>query len=308
MEITEEQVFEALGLGENERGPADPAPEEEPADPAIAEEPAGDDASGDEEPEGHGDEPEEQGGKPAMTPEERREHAAQRRRAEQQAAIDAAVQSAVKAEQEKARQAMADFFERAGLKNNITGQPIRTTEEYDQWKQAFDAQKLDRDLKAGKLTKEGLDAAIESHPAVRQAREMVAQQEAARRQQDEAAAKARVDADLAEIRKMDPTINTVEDLLKMPNAKEFYGFVKQGNSFLNAFRLANWDRLEQQRVEAARRQAAVNTRGKEHLTGTDAVRGKGSVSVPAEEMELFRQLNPEASEDEIRAYYNKHKK
>ena len=124
----------------------------------------------------------------------------------------------------------------------------------------------------------------------------------------EAEAKARVDAELAEIHKMDPTINTVEDLLSMPSAKAFYDLVRKGNSFLDAFRLANFDRLQTARAEAARQQAMNNARGKDHLTGTGTPQGTGAATVPADEMRAFKLFNPTATEAEITAWYNKHKK
>ena len=134
------------------------------------------------------------------------------------------------------------------------------------------------------------------------------QQAAEVEQRRQAEAKARVDAELAEIHKMDPTINTVEDLLSMPSAKAFYDLVRKGNSFLDAFRLANFDRLQTARAEAARQQAMNNARGKDHLTGTGTPQGTGAATVPADEMRAFKLFNPTATEAEITAWYNKHKK
>lgn len=48
-----------------------------------------------------------------------------------------------------------------------------------------------------------------------------------------------------------------------------------------------------------------NQRGKGHLNGTGATRGNGDKNVPAEEMRMFRLFNPNATEAEIRDYYNR---
>ena len=329
-EFTEQQVYEALGLGAKEQEPADPAPsnqepepqaepitggakEQKPAAPASQEEPVAQEEPEEtppaQEPEGGaGEEPAQQlpdKGAGQLTEEQRKENAARRRREETQAAIDKAVQDAVKAEQDRSKAEMDAFFAAAALKNTITGKPITNMEEFNEWKQAFDAAKMQRDLKAGKLTPEGLQKMIEQTPAIKQIQQIAQKQAEAAKQQSEAAAKARMEAEIQEIHKLDPTINDVKDLLKMPTAKEFYALVKKGNSFLDAFRLANYDRLTAAAAEAAKQQAMNNARSKDHLTGASPQRGQGTVPVPADEMAMFRAINPGATDAEIQAYYNK---
>ncbi len=282
---------------------------QEPAESAKAEaEIPGGDLEGHPDPVGPEGEPgapaEESGGKPGeMSQEQRREAAAARRRAEQQAAIDKAVQE----ERERAKGEMAAFFNRANLKNTITGEDIRSMEEFEAWEKAFSASKIQRELKEGKLTPESLEAAIAENPVVKQAQELIRKQEEAARAAEATAAKARVDAELLEIQKLDPAVRSVEDLLHMPTAKEFYALVQKGNSFLDAFRLVNFDRLTTQAAEAARQQAQNLSRSKDHLTATTGQRGGGAISVPPDELKLFREMNPGASEADIQAYYNKYK-
>ena len=250
-----------------------------------------------------------QAGAPAQqTKEQRAENAARRRREEQQAAIDAAVKKAVEDERARTKGQMETFFAKAGMKNTVTGKPITTLEEFDAWQADYEAARLQKDLKAGKLTPEALRSAVEQTPAIQTLKKQQEQQAAEEEQRRQAEAKARVDAELAEIHKMDPTINTVEDLLSMPSAKAFYDLVRKGNSFLDAFRLANFDRLQTARAEAARQQAMNNARGKDHLTGTGTPQGTGAATVPADEMRAFKLFNPTATEAEITAWYNKHKK
>lgn len=328
-ELTEQKVYEALGItpgtpaeGAKEREPAAPAdqgkkPNEDgaPADGALGEqeqEPAatateeGDPADQPAAPEGGQEE--QPSGKPPMSEEERREAAAQRRRQEQQAAIDDAVEKAIQAEREKSQGELEGFFKSAQLKNTFTGEPITSMEEFWEWKKAFDAAKLQKDLKAGKLTQEDLDQVISEHPAVKRAQEIAQQADQAKEEQEKAAAQRRIAAEMVEIQKLDPSIKDVADLLKMPTAKEFYTYVTKNHlSYLDAFKLANRERLEQQAAEAARQQTATNIRGKEHLTTTKP-QGAGAATVPPEEMRMFRLMNPDATEAQIQEYYNKHKK
>lgn len=335
-DFTEQQVFDALGLGEQEQETAAPAPggdtapetnktdqtpQETPEDGAGGEQeqeaaapaPGG----GDTDPEsGEPGEQQEDDGEPAaegagkkrpMTEEQRKEAAAQRRRAETQAAIDKAVEEAVKAEKDRSKAEMDAFFAAAALKNTITGKPITNMEEFNAWKQAFEAAKLQKDLKAGRLTPEALQKVIEQTPAMQQVQQMVQRQDEQQRQQAQEAAQVRVDQEIAEIHKLDPSINTVKDLLTMPKAKEFYALVKKGNSFLDAFRLANFETLTAKRADAARQQAMNNARSKDHLTATGGQRGAGAAQVPPDEMAMFRLINPGATDAEIQAYYNKQK-
>ncbi len=243
------------------------------------------------------------GGKPAQTAEQRRENAARRRQAETQAAVD----QAVAAEREKHQKELADFFQAASLKNTITGKPITSMEEFNAWKQDFAAAKLQRELKAGKLTPEALNQAIAQNPAVQQVQQMARESEEAKRRAAEAEAKVRIDAELKEIGKMDPTIKGPEDLLKMPKAKEFYAYVKRGFSFLEAYKMANFDTLTTRTAEAARQQAMTNARGKNHLTGTRQ-QGAGALTVPADELAMFRAFNPDATDEQIQDFYNKDKR
>ena len=335
-DFTEQQVFDALGLGEQEQEAAAPAPggdtapetnktdqtpQETPEDGAGGEQeqeaaapaPGGEDTDPES---GEPGEQEKDGGKPAaegagkkqpMTEEQRKEAAAQRRRAETQAAIDKAVEEAVKAEKDRSKAEMDAFFAAAALKNTITGKPITNMEEFNAWKQAFEAAKLQKDLKAGRLTPEALQKVIEQTPAMQQVQQMVQRQDEQQRQQAQEAAQVRVDQEIAEIHKLDPSINTVKDLLTMPKAKEFYALVKKGNSFLDAFRLANFETLTAKRADAARQQAMNNARSKDHLTATGGQRGAGAAQVPPDEMAMFRLLNPGATDAEIQAYYNKQK-
>lgn len=246
-----------------------------------------------------------------LSDEQRRENAARRRREEQQQAVNEALAQ----ERERTKGEWKAFFAKANLKNTLTGKPITSKEEFDEWHAAFEAAKLERDLKAGKLTPEGLEQAIRKvtqgppspggQPRAAAPTEGGTGAEAQQSAQDMAATKARIDAEIQEIHKMDPTINTPADLLKMPNAKEFYEYVRRGNTFLDAYRLANREKLEAKIAEAAKQQTMNAARSKDHLNATGNARGGGASSVPAEEMELFHLMNPDASEAEIQAYYNK---
>lgn len=316
MDITEAKVYEAMGLpvpeGAQAQEPADPADPastqvqteegaqgQEVADPAeVQTDPTGEDASE------TGESQEE--GRQSMPAEQRRQNAARRRQQEEQARTDAAVRAAVAAEKARNEALVKDLFARAGLRNTVTGQPITTMEEFDSYQQQFAAAKLQQDLQAGKLTAESLNQAISQHPMVKKAEEVIRSTEEARRQQETQAAQARIDAQIAEIHALDPKINTVKDLLNMPNYQVFYGYVNKGLSMTDAYYLANRQQLDAAKAEAAKQAALNNARGKDHLIAAGNARGSGAASVPADVMAMYRQFNPSASEAEIQANWNKY--
>ena len=297
MEVTESKIYEAFGME---------APAEEPvpaAEQNAHEEPADDQT--DEESVESGDEGSDEGGRQEQTPEQRRSNAARRREAEKKAEIDSAVSAAVKAAEEKAKAQQAAFFAAAGLKNTITGEPITNMDEFDAWKREYDAKKLESDLKKGKLTPEGLQQVIDQNPTVKAAKAIVENQQAAERQQADSAARAKIEAEFAEIQKYDPNIKGVPDLMKMENFEEFKAKVDKGYTFLDAYLSVNRDKIETQRNEAARTQAGLNARGKSHMTGITNQRGAGNQAVPPDIMQQYRFFNPKATDEEIIAHYNK---
>ena len=275
---------------EQENNDSPPAP-----DPKTAggEGEVGDEPPGTEEPKG-------------QTAEQNAQFAAARRKAE--AERDTAVRQAIQNEQARHKAEMDAFFAAANLKNTITGAPITNMEEFNSWKAAFEATKLQRDLQAGKLTPEGLNKVISETPVIKKAEEIIRQSEDAARRAREQQARLKVDEQLREISKLDPSIRSLQDLAQMENYDVFYELVKRNNSLLDAFKLANYDALVQKAV-ASSRQAAVNSvQSKRHLSQTTA-RGTGAVSVPADVMEQYRAFNPDATEAEIQAHYNRnHKK
>ena len=113
---------------------------------------------------------------------------------------------------------------------------------------------------------------------------------------------------MAEIHKLDASINSLEDLLRAPYGQELYAMTQRGYSIKDAHFLLNHERLEQAKLEAARQQAMAGARNKDHLTGTGTPRGGGAISVPSSDLAMFRQFNPGASDAQIQEYYNKYMK
>lgn len=206
-----------------------------------------------------------------------------------------------------AQKAIDEAFALSGLKNPYTGQPITSKAEYDAYKERFERERQERFLQQTGMSQEEFQQFVQGLPEVREARQAREAAEKAVREAREAAARVKVEEQIREISAMDPSVKSLEDLVKMPNYPRFYELVRRGNTLTDAYRLANFDTLAQ-RAAAGARQAAVNAaRSKEHLTETKS-RGSGAVSVPAEVREQYKLFNPDATEEEIQRHYQKYHK
>lgn len=330
MEMTEAKIFEAFGYPEQAAQSAKAAAEAAGAKEQVVAEPAAEGTNADttgsategqqvqQEPQkaqqtGQEAEPTEEpgeDGKQQQTEQQRRENAARRRRQEQQAAVDQAVAQARQAMEQEQNRQWEQFFQQAGFKNSVTGQPIKTKAEYDAWQTEFAQQQLAEQLKKGELTPEALQQVISNNPIVQQAQQLIQQDSAAKQQAQEAAEQQRIQSEIAQITAMNPAIKSVEDLARMPQAEfdAFKGYVDKGYSFLDSYKLSHMEQIVNARAEAARNAALNNARGKDHLSATQNPGGAGESAVPKAQMELYRKLMPKATPEEIQKHWNKYNK
>lgn len=313
--MEEKEIYEALGLELPQRQ------DEAPEGAGDGQESAQELQKGQEgqEPESGQDELEDgqEGIQEGQEPEEQEKPKEQKAQTLTREALEEAVRQAVARERQRQEQVMADFFRSANLRDPVTGEIIRDMSGLESYSQAAETRRLERNLAEGKLTPEDIDAMIRRRlaakpqeagtPPAAQTEHPAAQTEIPAPQVTEE----QVAAELAEIHRLDPSVNSLEDILKGPEREAFVSAVRRGNSFLDAFRLASFDRLQQQRqVEAAQRAAQAErnrSRSKEHMVPAGS-RGQGAAEVPADILELYREIMPEASAEEIQKHYNKFKR
>ena len=293
--LEEHEYYEALGLTPPEPEDDEPTPEEQPDETGETPPPADETTPEDEPPA----EPEEQS--PPETPPEDNAPTAEQMR------IDVAVQAALEAERQKTNQRLSAFFAKAGLRNPLDGnKPIESLEAFEAYQQAYDAQQLQRRLKAGQLTPEDLQAAIAATPEMQRLRQQEQERQAQEQAAQKAAQRAQIDAELTEIGKLDPTVKTLEDILRQETGKEFAAKVRQGYSFLDAFRLANYQRLMDGAAAAAREKETL-ARSKEHLAPHGKGKGQGAPSVPAEVSQMYDALIPGMTAEEKQKHWARYK-
>lgn len=69
-----------------------------------------------------------------------------------------------------------------------------------------------------------------------------------------------------QIGKLDGRIQSLSDLIAMPEYGEFYGLVKKGMDLVQAYKVTCCDRLMKQAAEAASRQTMRSVASRQHLT------------------------------------------
>ncbi len=196
-----------------------------------------------------------------------------------------------------------------GIVDPYTNKPITTRAQYDAYNERAYKERRQRILDRSGMTEEELDEFIAALPEVRKAREDSGRAEALIRREREREARARVDAEVAKIAAMDPSVKSIADLTTGENYDKLLSYVKRGYELSDAWTLANFGRLREM-AQASARQAAHNSQ--EGRAGMERSRQRGqgdnSVPVPKDVKELYQTLNPGASDEEIRKYYNDYMK
>lgn len=270
---------------------------EEQAEEPEAEEPEAEEEEAEEEEAESGEQAEEpEADHQEQDPQTRKENAARRRRRQQEERIRQAEEAAREDERKKAKEAWEQFFKTANLRDPKTGEIITSAEEFQRSQKEMESRKLRRKLSGGELSVEDILAVVEQSPAIQQMRR---QQE----QEQEREFKAVVDKEMERIREMDPEIKDLNDILAMDTGKEFQRLVREnGLSFLQAFRLANEEKLKKAAAAKAARTAYSQQAGKAHLHAS-GTRGQGGVQVPQGVAYWYRQFQPGMTDEEIRKDY-----
>lgn len=314
--FTEQDVAEELGVQIEEHDDDGAALEEHPEPAGAGEGHENNDQDGQEPPEDHGEtggqegaEGRQNGGegrREPQKPEERRQWAERRRAWEaEDRARRAAQESAVQA---RVDQAYADMFR--GQVNPFTKQPITTQKEF----QAYQAERQRRDreqeLKSAGIAPETIRGMVEQEMAPfrqqMEAARMAAAQ--ARAREVRAAAQKSIEASLKNISALDPSIKSMEDIAAMPTAERFNELVQKGIGMEDAFYLANRKEIEGRKVAAATAAARTNAASRSHLNPVKPGSGKPPVEVPAAQAEMYREMMPDATDEEIRTAYARYLK
>ena len=187
------------------------------------------------------------------------------------------------------------------MRNPETGQPIRTTQDYFDALDAQERMNARREVQRRGVDPGLIDRMIANNPVIRQAQQVIRDNTLRQGEME-------LENQILQISSFDPSVKSLDDIVKMPTFPVFDAYVRQGLSITDAYRLANFDSLAQ-RDAAANRQAAINSvRGKSHLApigGVAGEAGKQLVDIPQNERYLWEEAYPELSYKELKEKYNK---
>ncbi|MDR3149663.1 MAG: hypothetical protein LBT88_06615 [Oscillospiraceae bacterium] len=197
--------------------------------------------------------------------------------------------------------AQEELLANLGLENPATGRPVKTAADYQMYLQAT----MQARLENGEVTVDEINKLVEQHPEVQRARQAAAQMQEERINAMRAAESKRFLDDFGEITKLDPEIKSIDNLKSLASYPQILAELQNQKrpNILAAFKAVEADRLAERARTAQREHSAMLHKSKSHLTATKA-RGQGLKSVPRDELEMFRALNPDATTDEITNYYN----
>ena len=310
MFLGEIDYWAALGLeapqGETGTDSADPSEQPEGAtDPEIAD-PDEDGESIQQEDAEDGGEQEDETPEPEQKLEqsksERARQAAARRKREQDAAIQAAVEAALSRERAENERRTRELLKGLNLKDPETGAAIESMDQYQSWQSQQALKNAESELKRGKLTAQTLQQVVSQMPELQKMRDALQRAEAERQTAESQRVQQQIQAELSEISKLDPTVTTLDSLLRSEKGQQIYDLTKRGLDLVSAYKVANLDKLTQRAASAAKAQKAASDQGRQHLRQTSS-RGQGSVEVPADIAEMYKSLTPGISDAEMRQKY-----
>ena len=243
---------------------------------------------------------------PAQSAEENAKYAAARRKAEKD--MNERIERAVADAKKAAADETANMLKGMGILNPYTGKPLATMEDLKAYAEA--ASKEQQEMAEGKLneyglSKEEIDALVQSHPDVVAARESSARLKELEAKAQTVRDRQVFDEEIAKIQEFDPRVKSFEDFYNDDKHEEMVQMVKeQGMKIHQAWKLAHFDDIVTRSVEASKQDTLNRVRGKEHLEKTGS-RGDGGISIPSDILAEFQMMMPDASVEEIRKFYAK---
>lgn len=152
--------------------------------------------------------------------------------------------------------------------------------------------------------KEIVDTLVAARPEVRQAGEAMERLNKLEEKAQQEHLNNIFEAELEKIREIDPTIRTAEDLFASENEAAMTALIKKNYSISDAYFIVNREKLMERAASAGAQQTRNNAANKGHLNSSSP-HGTGGITVPEDVMSEFRLINPNASDDEIRAFYQR---
>lgn len=189
-----------------------------------------------------------------------------------------------------------------GVVHPVTGKPITTMDEYEDALYEQERMQSERAMREKGLDPSIIQNVINQNPAIKRAESVLAQ---AQQQANMTLAQRQLEADLAEISKIDNSIKTFKELENLESFGEILAKVQSGYSLIDAYKMVEFDAL-MNKGKAGARQAAINqVRGKAHLQGADTLtEDSEDIEVPTADYKMLKEVYPDKTAKQIKKLYN----
>lgn len=236
-----------------------------------------------------------------QTEEERRAHAAARRKAEQEA-HDKELTDKINAENNKR---MDTLIASMGKINPFTKKPIKTLAELEEFNSEQAKRQRDAEFSKLGISREAFDALLDEHPTVKAARDAATALEAQKAELEKQQISDGIRQELDAIAKLDPNIKTAEALMKHPQYTEVKRLVREnGHSLSEAFRIATEPVRAKEQLEHVRDSAYRTAAGTGHMTSMQSAGGTSpQIEVPPDVMRSYKLATPNITKEEAQKRY-----
>lgn len=217
---------------------------------------------------------------------------------EQQQTVDVnAIAAAARRKSEAEMRARdAEYARRFGhLKNPKTGQPIRSERDYLAALDAQEEMKAKEQLQQNGVDPSVLDNFINNNPVIRQAQAVIEQQKAQ-------ATFSQINADIAELGKLNPSITSLDTV--PPDVMKFS--MDHNIDLVSAYKVVYFGKVSSEQQAAITQQAINQAKGKSHLNPVNGVATPDDgVDIPVSELDMWKDAFPNKSAAELKKLYNK---
>lgn len=193
-----------------------------------------------------------------------------------------------------------------GLCDPNTGKPITDAAGMRAYRDSMAAKRMELAAESKGITADEIKELVELHPDVAAAK---AEREANARAAEENArleAQNRVNADIAEIGKINPQIKSFADMRSLDRFPQIYEKIKRGYSVIDAYQTEYRDTISDARVREAEQRVRNGNASRAHMQTMNA-HGEGAKEIPNDEVEVYRRLTGCSDADARKALARFHK-
>jgi hypothetical protein len=230
------------------------------------------------------------------------------RRRQNEARVKARIDAATDAARREERARLESTVKSLGITDPESGKPIADIDTLEKYRAARAFETAREGFANGELTPEAFNALVEQTPAFQKAASVLQQAEAAERQARTTRAETEVAEQITQIGRYDPSVKSIDDLLKLDKSEVLRAYVMdKGLTLIDAYRLTYDEEIESKRANTAAAEATKLARSKQHLTRTQQ-RGGAPAEVPDDIVKAYRDvLGTDMSYEDICKAYAENK-